>query len=703
MALSMSFVVTTPSMALPLAAVEYSSEEEEFFIEKVTTESLLTCIGQSIDASKGKIEILENELESLSVYCDSLDVLIPKIEEQLSYCNLEETEKAHVTDTLSQLKVQCTNLKETSAKYTEELFNGRCLYEKIRYQYEAACSQCAAATTIDQLKAVQSEIVEMNALCTNLENDTKTLEANIEAFKTIEQLFEYLTDNVIYRVGLRICINGVYYELISRDKRTVKIVQYGDNIYTGTLDIPSGVFIDDGVLCFVMEIERKILTNHAIIDITVDSENKYFYVKDGVLYSKDGKQILLVCSGKTSLNIPEGVERVNDYAACCSRRLETVSFPQTLKSIGNSAFGGTALTEVYFPGSLTTIGEYSFCDCASLKTISIPASVSSIEQYAFRNCGNLTKIVSRIKNPKSVCGVYPFYYCNSDAILYVPKGTYSSYKNDSDWWHISRNIKEFTDGDINNDGAVDDSDAAEAINCIANVQMEAIADVNDDGLLDVRDIVSMLKLTLGTTQQSASKSINALRAETTEAVELSAETSETVQTGNAELTVYLSNSLSNLTAFQFDISLPEGVSIAEREDGTMDISLTNRFNGESTKIVATKTVTGYRLLTASMELATIAGQDGALLRIGLLVDDNSTSATAEGVIRNILFADNDANGYKVADISVKLNTVPTAIHNSSVNVETQAPVYTVSGVCISENSVKHKGIYIKNGKKFVVK
>lgn len=51
-----------------------------------------------------------------------------------------------------------------------------------------------------------------------------------------------------------------------------------------------------------------------------------------------------------------------------------------------------SLSEITLPESLESIGESAFGDCSSLRAISIPEGVTSIEKSAFSNCSNLEAI-----------------------------------------------------------------------------------------------------------------------------------------------------------------------------------------------------------------------------------------------------------------------------------------------------------------------
>ena len=47
---------------------------------------------------------------------------------------------------------------------------------------------------------------------------------------------------------------------------------------------------------------------------------------------------------------------------------------------------------ITLPNSITSIGDWAFNNCSSLKSITIPNSVTSIGRYAFSNCSSLKNI-----------------------------------------------------------------------------------------------------------------------------------------------------------------------------------------------------------------------------------------------------------------------------------------------------------------------
>lgn len=111
--------------------------------------------------------------------------------------------------------------------------------------------------------------------------------------------------------------------------------------------------------------ENVFLNSDSLTSITVDEENPYFMVDDGVLYSKD-KRELLYCPKNFS-----GIYRVGEE----------------VKRIGKSAFRNcNQLTEIVLPEGLEVIGDTAFYGCTQLKQISLPKSVSQIGAYAYKGC-----------------------------------------------------------------------------------------------------------------------------------------------------------------------------------------------------------------------------------------------------------------------------------------------------------------------------
>ena len=125
------------------------------------------------------------------------------------------------------------------------------------------------------------------------------------------------------------------------------------------------------------------------------------------------------CSGLTSVTIPNSVTSIGNYAFTNCSGLTSVTIPNSVTSIGISAFEGcTSLTSVTIPNSVMSIGTFAFFFCSSLTSITIPNSVTSIGDYAFYYCESLTSIT--IPNSVTSIGDYAFYYCKSLTSITIP-------------------------------------------------------------------------------------------------------------------------------------------------------------------------------------------------------------------------------------------------------------------------------------------
>lgn len=109
----------------------------------------------------------------------------------------------------------------------------------------------------------------------------------------------------------------------------------------------------------------------------------------------------------TSVNIPDNVETIEEYAFSNARQLQEVHLPDSLTSLGRYAFVSCrSLRTVKIPTKLKEIPWYTFDGCNSLQSVELHDSITGIGDYAFRNCD-----LREITLPKSTTwvGGYAFY------------------------------------------------------------------------------------------------------------------------------------------------------------------------------------------------------------------------------------------------------------------------------------------------------
>ena len=142
------------------------------------------------------------------------------------------------------------------------------------------------------------------------------------------------------------------------------------------------------------------------------------------------KSVFSNCGGLTSVVLPETITAIGDCAFEYCTNLMSITIPEGVSTIGESAFNYCSFSSIYLPSTLRIIKGSCFRSCSKLESITIPAAVEYIYQEAFANCSKLTNVKSLAKNP-------PFLYENSfsnyDIPLTVPEGTRDAYLAASPW------------------------------------------------------------------------------------------------------------------------------------------------------------------------------------------------------------------------------------------------------------------------------
>ena len=159
------------------------------------------------------------------------------------------------------------------------------------------------------------------------------------------------------------------------------------------------------------------LVAEEVLSTKVTDKDRAEGVRDefGVIYSKDGKRLLkgiealkeytvrkgtrVICDDAfggyslTSLTFPSSLQSIGDWAFGGCRSLTSLTFPSSLQSIGYGAFWGCeSLTSLTFPSSLQSIGIGAFLCCKSLTSLTFPSSLQSIGYSAFLCCKSLTSL-----------------------------------------------------------------------------------------------------------------------------------------------------------------------------------------------------------------------------------------------------------------------------------------------------------------------
>jgi hypothetical protein len=242
-------------------------------------------------------------------------------------------------------------------------------------------------------------------------------------------------------------------------------------------------------------------------------------------------------------------------------------------------------------------------------------------------------------------------------------------------------VNNVTKGDVNDDGEINVSDIVEIVNYIMGKPsakfVEAAADLNEDGEVNVTDIVKVVSIIMSTNNARQ----RAPMVESTDHDRLTL-----VENENHVLSLCLNNE-SGYVASQFDIHLSGSQ--------TLEGIMLNSIRSKDHVLTYTKMDGNtYRVVVYSLGNQAYSGNQGELLSI-------QVSGTGNIDIDNILFVTTGQDEKRFASLQSSTTGI-----NALKEIETM-DIYSIDG-CLVRKQVNNtndlkKGIYIVNGKKQVVR
>lgn len=208
--------------------------------------------------------------------------------------------------------------------------------------------------------------------------------------------------------------------------------EWGENVFVGTNGLKT-IELSENISLEALKLFGSLFSS---FDVVVTGSSQYV-LENGVLYTADKGVLLAVIGDTNSVEIPDSVHTVYDYAFEKSNvskliipngvrtigkgafrysnlseisfesgseiqaieeetfrgcRLVSVNLPESVKSIGDYAFAETLLESIEIKDGVKEIGVGAFQSCKFLGSVTISASVESIGSYAFRDCGALKNV-----------------------------------------------------------------------------------------------------------------------------------------------------------------------------------------------------------------------------------------------------------------------------------------------------------------------
>ena len=279
-------------------------------------------------------------------------------------------------------------------------------------------------------------------------------------------------------------------------------------------------------------------------------------------------------------------------------------------------------------------------------------------------------------------------------------------------------LRDYVLGDVDSDQLVAINDAVIMMNHIVGADTPAFnakaADMDGNGSVEINDAVLIMNTVVGT---ESTKSIKKTSATEPNADELTVADIEICQGGTAMLSLDLAN-LDALTAAQFEITLPEGITAGKAEAG-------ERASRHMIKTNMAGNVLKVAMLSA--ESADFEGSEGAILVLPLSADKTMPSGSYGISLRNVKMSDARGNLFILPDAdysvvvkdwsgvdSVAFDRLRVYGGNGEICIESPADtmiqIVAVDGRAFAVEASAGKtavavsaGVYVVNGQKVIVK
>ncbi|MCM1332794.1 MAG: leucine-rich repeat domain-containing protein [Bacteroides sp.] len=246
--------------------------------------------------------------------------------------------------------------------------------------------------------------------------------------------------------------DGLMYNILSKEDRTVEVTyynySYNYNYVKGDIVIPKKIIYSSTTYTVTAIGDHAFRVCSGLTSVTIPNSvtsigSSAFTACSGLTsvtipnsVTSIGSSAFTACSGLTEINVDaENPNYVSEVGILYSKDKTTFitypggkqgefAIPNSVTSIGSSAFYGcSGLTSVTIPNSVTSIGSSAFYGCSGLTSVTIPNSVTSIDNDTFNGCRGLTSVA--IPNSVTSIGNYAFQYCSGLTSVTIPNSVTS--------------------------------------------------------------------------------------------------------------------------------------------------------------------------------------------------------------------------------------------------------------------------------------
>lgn len=395
------------------------------------------------------------------------------------------------------------------------------------------------------------------------------------------------------------------------------------------------------------------------------------------------------------VTLPHSITKIGKRTFIYCENLASVEIPNSVTSIEEDAFNNTGLTSVIIPSSVASIGQDAFRQCP-LETVEFESATINVENSAFQYIKSLREVVIKhvdMNNGVPLGNFSKYAFSSSfDAspILYVPSAMLDYAKNNTPWSEFNTVVAltdTYTVEVASSDETMGTVTGAGEYEEGAEVTLTAIPSEGyefvqwSDGTTEnpyvfiANEDKNLIATFQKINKEEPTNPENPDGSDNTPTV-LSTTDISTLpyalyfndvehRAGDFPLELNMKCAEENITAFQCDVYLPEGViwksTTDKRGKVTYDAPVFNEDRTDAsyhTIAPMAKNADGsYNIIVYSMDKETILETDGALLTLPLEISEEMEAGDYNIIVRNIVMTNVDTQQTKVAEVVSRL-TIP---------------------------------------------
>lgn len=220
---------------------------------------------------------------------------------------------------------------------------------------------------------LEQEKAQVEAEYNKSQSDLTQLQSNYEELETeknsLDSSYDQLEDaNEALRQEI---------EQYKQENEALKNQIAEEDYWKNLVDSENGGYLDD-----VLDAQSRLLYSFTIVSGSYARLDSY--------KKADDSSFTRLVLPKTYKGYP--IKKINHEVFKDCTYLISITIPDTVTTIGNSAFAGSGLTSIVIPDSVTSVGNSAFEGCANLASVKLSNAMSYINSQTFKGCESLTEL-----------------------------------------------------------------------------------------------------------------------------------------------------------------------------------------------------------------------------------------------------------------------------------------------------------------------